>query len=332
MCFISNLFLSIVGFFFGTQEPLPCGVIAPSEPSMVVSSTTVIMDQEQTRVETQSQATTSAQVVATIGETQGVEIESEVIRVPDENKQKKSFSESFADTYVLLEAGNIKENPYKDWWLSSGGYLFSLDGTGGTILGELPESDEFRLLYEESNPSDSDNGYHPQNIFRFVKLDWWENYSQVVYYKIVGENFNDSQYRNASNGLLLFNRYQDAANLYYTGIRVDGRVVVKKKQYNQYTDLGVSKIFEGTYDREHNQNLLPTDTWLGLKTVVKTNPDDTVSISVFTDVGKTGVWTEVLSVIDDGSIGGPPMLKAGHAGIRTDFMDVLFDDYLITEL
>ncbi|MEK7147292.1 MAG: hypothetical protein AAB806_00185, partial [Patescibacteria group bacterium] len=71
--------------------------------------------------------------------------------------------------------------------------------------------------------------------------------------------------------------------------------------------------------------------WIGLRSEVKTNPDNTVSVKFFIDKDKTGNWILIAEATDDGkSYGGAAILQEGYAGIRTDFMDVEFDDYRIT--
>jgi hypothetical protein len=86
-------------------------------------------------------------------------------------------------------------------------------------------------------------------------------------------------------------------------------------------------VFPGVYNKTTNPNLLPQNTWIGLKSEVKTNPDNTVLIKLYMDNGKTGVWTLIASATDNAS----PVLGAQYAGIRTDFMDVQFSNYKITE-
>ena len=61
-----------------------------------------------------------------------------------------------------------------------------------------------------------------------------------------------------------------------------------------------------------------------------TLPNGTVSIKLYADKGKTGIWTLVVEAIDDGSsFGGAVLGSSGNVGIRTDFMDVEFDDYTV---
>lgn len=253
---------------------------------------------------------------------------------PSQPPAGKTFLFSFSSKGVIEESGEIFESKNSDWSVSSGAYLYLENGVGKTIQGSLPAGDKWRQIYDKENPVDTDNGFHPQNIFRLVQRGSWLNFVQQAYFKITADNLSESANRNESNGLLLFNRYQDANNLYYTGIRADGAATIKKKKNGTYYTLVQKKFLEGAaYERDKNPNLLPKNEWLGLRSEVKTNPDGTVAIKLFWDKGKTGAWQLLLEATDDGkSFGGAVLGEAGHAGIRTDFMDVEFSDYKISGL
>jgi hypothetical protein len=94
----------------------------------------------------------------------------------------------------------------------------------------------------------------------------------------------DSEYRNESNGVLLFNRYKDGDNLYYSGIRVDGQAVIKKKIKGKYFTLVEKELFgkDGDYDRKSNPNLIPQGKWIGIKSVLK-NEGEAVDIKLYVD-------------------------------------------------
>ncbi len=233
----------------------------------------------------------------------------------------------------LKEANNPdnSESPY--WWVNSGGRADFKGGEGMTIQGSLPSDDYWRITYNRTNPVDTDDGYHPQNIFRFVTRSKWETFRQEVYAYIVKDNLSRSPNRNQSNGILFFNRYKDGDNIYYAGIRVDGQAVIKKKINGRYYTMALKKFLPGTYNAKSNPNLLPKGKWIGLRTEIKTNPDNTVSVKLYWDNGKTGNWSLLVSAVDNGrSYGGAPLLEAGFAGIRTDFMDIKFDDYRNTDI
>ncbi len=235
-----------------------------------------------------------------------------------------SFSESFTTAGSLEEAGSMSSSASPDWWVNSGGRLVRPGGTGGTIQGELPVGDIWRTLYASSNPLDTDDGLHPQNIFRLVTRRTWTEFQQTASFRIARMQMSASPNRNASNGLLFFNRYLDGNNLYYAGIRVDGLAVVKKKQGGIYTTLGTSKIYPGTWERTSSPNLLPIGRWIGLRSAIRTEPNGSVRVTLWvSDAALGGGWTAVLDVVDTSS----PILAGGYAGIRTDFMDVELDDY-----
>jgi hypothetical protein len=244
-----------------------------------------------------------------------------------------TFTDAFDATYTVVEEGGISGTNNPNWWVSSGAYMYSKNGQGSTIVGDLSLLDPWRVAFSLSNALDTDNGYHPQNIFRLVQTGLWKNFEQQAYFKVDKNNLSESPNRNASNGLLFFNRYQDEFNLYYSGIRVDGYAVIKKKINGSYYTMAYKPLYAGDkYDRLSNPNLIPQNQWIGMKTVVKTNADNTVSIQLYVDKDKTGNWTLAAEAKDDGkSFGGSAFLNAGHTGIRTDFMDVYFDDYLVKE-
>lgn len=248
---------------------------------------------------------------------------------------KSPFLYTFQVDGVLHEAGSVNDSSSPYWWLNSGG-MFSLEnGMGKTIQGELSLLNKWRILYSTSNPTDTDNGYHPQNIFRLVTRSKWQSFSQEVYFKVIKLNMSASPSRDASNGVLLFNRYQDGDNLYYAGIRADGAAVIKKKKQGTYYTLAHKPFYraDAPYSRDTNPNLIPGKRWIGLRSEVKTNPDNTVTIKLFIDKEKTGTWTLAAEAVDDGrTYGGAAILSEGYAGIRTDFMDVEFDDYKVVKL
>jgi hypothetical protein len=242
---------------------------------------------------------------------------------------------SFDAHEVIVEAGAMEEsaNPY--WWLNSGGEVRSGGGIGMTLFGESQVVDGWGKAYAAANPRDTDQGRHPQNLLRLITRSSWENMRAEAYFRIEKVQMSASPNRNESNGLLLFSRYKDADNLYYAGIRVDGSAVIKKKQNGTYATIAQKPLYadDVPYSRDTNPNLIPGHKWIGLRMITFTNPDDTVYLALFTDRGRTGAWTLALEARDDGkSFGGGAITGAGYAGIRTDFMDVAFDDYRIEKL
>jgi hypothetical protein len=246
------------------------------------------------------------------------------------NVASANFSYPFSSTGVLQETGSKKDSSSPGWWVNSGAYMKVGGSYGSTIKGSLESTNRWRVLYNKANPTDTDNGYHPQNIFRLVTKDAsYKNLRQEAYFKITRDNLSKSSNRNQSNGLLLFNRYQDGFNLYYTGIRVDGSAVIKKKKGGTYTTLSQKYgIFPGTYSTSNKVSLLPKNEWIGLKSEIKDNADGSVNIKVYMDRGKTGVWKLIAETTDKSDV----IVGSGSGGIRTDFMDVTFDDFKLSKI
>ncbi|MCL4529784.1 MAG: hypothetical protein M1282_10255, partial [Chloroflexi bacterium] len=161
--------------------------------------------------------------------------------------QANGISYTFNVPGILYEAGAAPRTTSPYWWVDSGAALVIENGIGHTILGALPADDPWRMRYDKNNPVDTDNGYHPQNIFRLVTNGSWMNYTEECYFKIVATNLSASPNRNQSNGLLLFNRYEDHNDLYYAGIRVDGTSVIKKKIGSIYYTMAQNPLFPGIY-------------------------------------------------------------------------------------
>ena len=241
------------------------------------------------------------------------------------------FFYNFNSNGILYESGSESASTSPYFWLNSGAKLIIANEIGKTIQNELPINDYWRLLYFNSNPIDTDNGLHPQNIFRVLTRSKWQNVKQIMSFKITKDELSSSPNRDSHNGLLLMTRYIDSNNLYYAGLRVDGAAVIKKKINGNYYTLAYRNIFPGTYNRLTNPNLLPKNTWIALKTETKNNLNGSVSIKLYMDNGLTGTWTLLLSATDSG-IGGSPITNEGYAGIRTDFMDVYFDNYWLVNI
>lgn len=255
------------------------------------------------------------------------------------------FVYSFNENGILYETGDMSRSTSPYWWLDSGAILNISGNIGMTNHGDLPASNYWRIRYAESNPIDTDNGYHPQNIFRLVSRTTWHNVRQEMYFMVNADRLSQSPRRDESNGLLLFSRYRDSNNLYYAGLRVDGKAVIKKKIGGVYYTLALSEVVNvlmpsnqfangfGAYDRASNQNLLPKHIWMGIRMDTLTRADGQVEMLLYTDIGRTGVWTLALSAIDNGrTLGGPVIDETSHVGVRTDFMDVAFSSYRAEEI
>lgn len=246
----------------------------------------------------------------------------------DENKDCKYFNSD-----VLTEASSPEESGDKCWWLDSGASFSVLGGIGKTVLGELATTSFWRIKYETNNPADTDEGFHPQNIFRLVNKNKWQDSNQEVLFKIDKYNLSQSKNRNESNGVLLMSHYLDADNLYYAGLRVDGFAVIKKKINGKYITLGEKKYSNVKYNKQSGLVSLPMNKWIGEKLETKNNSDDTVELILYVDLSGSGEWQELLDLRDSlRSSGAPPLISAGNTGIRSDFMDVEFSNYKVEKI
>lgn len=235
---------------------------------------------------------------------------------------------------VLRESGSMRTSKSEDWWVNSGALMNIGTEDFSTNHGPLPKDDRMRKLYKKNNPKDTDDGYYPQNIFRLVNRHRYEDLSQQVYFSVDAINMSESDNRAESNGVLLFNRYQDGDNLYYAGLRVDGIAVIKKKIDGKYYTLKQKRVLTGggEYDRNDNPNLIPLHERLGIKSEV-VNDGNAVDIRLYMDAGQGKGWQLMLETRDTGDkYGKRPFQDAGYAGIRTDFMDATFRGYGIREL
>lgn len=231
-------------------------------------------------------------------------------------------------TLVIKEAPTLSKSNNKDFWLSSGGEFYFDGNVGHTIIGDLPKFSKWRLAYNSNNPVDTDNGYHPQNLLRLINKNKILNSTQEFYFLIANDNFSHSPNRNESNGVFSINRYVDSNNLYYAGLRVDGTAVIKKKINGVYYTLAQTPLFSGdAYNRSANPSLLPKNSWMGVRTIVRTENKNQVRIELWVDKENDKEWEKVLSVLDDTTNGTPPFLEEGHGGIRGDFMDLEIKDY-----
>ncbi len=243
--------------------------------------------------------------------------------------EPRHFASGFSEDWVIEETDQMDRSPSPDWWVNSGAWFLQQGGVGSTWIGETPADSRWRELYNRSNPRDTDHGTHPQNLFRLITRSEWLAPTQQIYFRIVGDNLSTSANREKSNGVLLFSRYRDGENLYYAGVRVDGFAVIKKKSGGIYVTLAEAPLYPGTYNRATLPNLIPHKAWIGLRTVMRAEGNK-ITILLYTDLDQSGFWVLALQtedIVDPAA----PLAQTGYAGIRTDFMDVEFDDYYIEE-
>ena len=243
------------------------------------------------------------------------------------------FSDDFSSDMVIEETAYAHQSTHSSWWLNSGGEFHLTNGIGRTLQDdEAPFS--WREEYVAYNPIDSDQGVHPQNLLRLIYKGKEKDVRIESQFRIRRDHASVSPERGQANGVLLLLRYLDEDNLYYAGLRVDGMAIIKKKSSDDgYYILKQKTFYPGRYDRVHNSSLLPKNEWIGVRAEAKNHENGTVAITLFVDQTGTGEWVKVLEAIDDGiHFGGPAITQPGYTGIRTDFMDVEFDNVKVTHL
>jgi hypothetical protein len=246
---------------------------------------------------------------------------------------EREFLYTFATPGILEESGNLQESRSPYWWLNSGGRLYIAGGIGRTVQDDNA-GEKWRRAYKASNPEDTDEGEHPQNIFRLLTKSKWGSTRQEVKFRLSKIILSESKNRNDSNGVLLMQRYQDRDNLYYAGVRVDGNAVIKKKKEGNYYTLAITPLFysEALYNRDTTPNIIPGDKWIGIRSEVATDGLGRVHISLSADKNNNGEWQKVIDIIDNGQTGGAPIVGPGLSGIRTDFLEAEFDDFRIVKI
>lgn len=252
----------------------------------------------------------------------------------------------FPETLFTLHETNLAGAYAPIWWLNSGAYML-FDGAGGaaTVQGVLgvdtPDLDttaptgSWHGAYLAANPSDTDNGDHPQNIFRAVTR---ANIgaTQELWLTLNKYNVSASANRDGTNGIHLIGRYQDDDNLYVCGIRTDGNITCKKKRAGTYTTFTTSlgaanndkQHYSGTYDINNNPNLLPIGRRIGIRfSCLTVGPNVLLTFRLYDPI-LTGVddWKLIMSITDNGSEGGA-VWPVGKAEIRSDFFDTTFHSY-----
>lgn len=244
------------------------------------------------------------------------------------------FEDDFGTDKILEEAASPEASKDTHWWLNSGGQLWMRDGMAMTVQGEAQPGIKWKRLYAESSPVDTDEGKFPQNLFRLIHLEICKDCRQQVYFSVKKNNLNVSPNRNQSNGVFLMSRFQDDGDtVYYLGLRVDGSAVIKKKVDGVYWTLASAVIYPNPgYDSVANPNVLPKDTWTGMRATVRNIDGQKVSLVLEIDEDRSGNWEEALRVEDvmndqSGVIG-----VGGYQGLRSDFMDVAWDDYALEGL
>ena len=240
----------------------------------------------------------------------------------------------FSTPTLLEEAGGYESSLNNLYWLNSGALAYVYGSTSiRTLTGDLEKGSKWQRAYMVSNPIDTENGYHPQNLFRLFTKAVFSDAVYQTYFKITKIVLSQSPNRNESNGVLIMFHAKDNANLYYAGLRVDGTAVIKKKTTGDYMTLGEVPVFAfAKYDKNSNPNLLPLDVWLGVQVKIKELPLKQEDITLSIDIGNSGMWVPMIHVIDTFQNNVPTLFEPSHAGLRTDFMEVQMKDFTITSI
>src|SRR6185503_13778796 len=199
-----------------------------------------------------------------------------------------SFYYTFNNPGTLNEALSIAQSTSPYFWLRDGGIL-AIAGGAGT------QRDAGRFLLLE------------RALVRDSTTDALLNRTAEV--------FSSAADAQPYDGEAVYARYGDDNNFYYAGLRADGTVILKKKQEGAYATLAQAPLFGGTYSASH-PDLIPHNTWIGLRLSVTTLASGAAKLVFFVDVGNTGSWKEVLSATDT------TPLAAGLSGIESDHADM----------
>lgn len=196
-------------------------------------------------------------------------------------------------------------------WDSDSGSFFASGGAGWT---GVPNNIGPNRLSTNGNNS---------SVFRLnTKRTDFENVS--VEFDLLNQGLNTSPTTPAVSwdGLHIWLRYQSEYYLYYASInRRDNTVVIKKKIPGGPSNGGT--YYELT---KYVPHAVPYGTWHHVRATALTNPDGSVTISLY-DGG-----TLLVRATDDGTIAGPPIKGPGRVGIRGDNANLKFDNFLVTKL
>lgn len=214
------------------------------------------------------------------------------------------FWYDFRTAGILSEADSPAASSSAYWWLASGGQMSIANGIATTLPGT-----------------------HLFQLFLRTKV---RDCSLETYVRKTKDNLESAANRYPYNGISLFLRYADDNNHYYAGIRADGYVIIKKKRNGVYYTLAQKKILTGTFNATTSPNLIPSGTWIGLRAAIVNNSSGIPTLSLFTDIGKTGIWKSALEVVDDAALFGASLPNAGTCGMRSDFMNLSLDDFRVS--
>ncbi len=218
-------------------------------------------------------------------------------------------------SYYNSTATDAKKNPK---WQMTSGSLFSATYNGvkagysgfptpaGTGPNPTPAANNnsavFRMISVPSNFSNSEVSFRLLN----------KQMSQSTSFPAV-----------AWDGVHVWLRYQSEEGLYAASVnRRDGSVVIKKKTPGGPSNGGTYYTLAST---SSNAQPIPYGTWQNIKASIVTNADKTVTIKIYRENSL------VLTAIDNGTLGGAPILAPGKVGIRGDNCEFYFNNVVVNE-
>ncbi|MCA9308573.1 hypothetical protein KC980_03600 [candidate division WWE3 bacterium] len=234
----------------------------------------------------------------------------------------------FIVTIVVITQQNqtlIEDKPNLNyrWNIVSGGILNIKKSVLSTNIGELNTQNPVYKLYQNKAPIDSDNGKHPQNLFKITTKRSYINSTQKITYKIKKLNLSDSPNRNNTNGIFLLSKYKNEQTYYKAGLRVDGNFIISRTLNGETQILAAKTYFLGDYDRTQTPYLINTSEEDLLKFETIETKDGVMLKLYYRDTPKRD-WFTMLEVFDPTDMA---IVSKGKNGIQTDFMDVEFTNY-----
>lgn len=188
-------------------------------------------------------------------------------------------------TQRTLKSG--QRDPFDSEFIARGNGTVSILGTG---IAQLTGSSPRMYVYDS------------------LKKKKWGNVEVTVYGKRISETN-----KRSSQGIVIGARseHQDATNAapclgktYYARLLYDGRAgfqkeIVHEKLYSDNMPNESNKVDWGTSDGS-----MPKNTWIGMKYIVRTNANKSVTLTMYIDLtdGKSGgTWKKVAEYVDTGA-------------------------------
>jgi hypothetical protein len=235
---------------------------------------------------------------------------------PTPNQSKPASDSLFSDSMSGYKNGlitsesahwNNSASAQNSPWELTSGSLYAKDGTGWT---GVPDA---------KAPSAGGNN---SAIFRLTTKQ--ADFGDVaVNFDLKNNGLSSTSVTPATDwdGAHIFLRYQSEESLYYASVnRRDNTVIIKKKVPGGPSNGGTyHNLGSGSYT-------VPFNSWQSVQATVKNNPNGSVAITLSAN-GK-----QLLSVTDNGSIGGAPIRNVGKVGIRGDNANLQFKDFTVTSI